>query len=245
MQNPMRDKAADLLQKALVRARRCGAAAGKIRFVQKQASSCSFEAGRLKQAGDQQSVQITVELVAGGRQGKTTLNDPADLDEMVDRALNLAKAGSAVHFDAYPPAAPIAVVRLHSPRTASLTRQAMIDACGQIAGALKAYNPDLYIEASANRSEVEGVLVTSGGVCHLQTGTRWSLGSYVQRTEGTDMVFCGFGRGWNDLNEFFDPDLISGRILQDLRHSETIVPPMTGRTTVLLSPEMLDRKSVV
>lgn len=239
MQNSMTDKAADLLQKALARASRQGASAGKIRFTQKQVSGCQFEAGRLKRVEDQQSAQITVELVADRRLGCTRLNDLADLDEMVDRAMDLAKAGSAVHFDGYPGPGPVASVRLHSERTAALTRQTMIDGCQQITGALKAYDPDLYVEASANRNESESVLVTSGGVCHRQSDTHWSLGAYVQRTEGTDMVFSDFGRGWNDLNEFYDPDFISGQILQDLRHAETIVPSMTGRTMVLLSPRML------
>jgi PmbA protein len=121
-----------------------------------------------------------------------------------------------------------------------MSRQALIHGCQRITDTLEAYNPDLHIRAGAARSESEDVLVTTGGLCHTYDRTHWSLTARAQRTEGTDMVFVSFGRDWNDL-DLYDPDVISGQILDDLRCAETIVPATPGPTTILLSPQMLAR----
>jgi PmbA protein len=53
------------------------------------------------------------------------------------------------------------------------------------------------------------------------------------------MLFAGFGRGHGDLNEFYEPEYIVGRVLEDLRRGETIVDAPTGPVQVYLPPEVL------
>jgi PmbA protein len=89
--------------------------------------------------------------------------------------------------------------------------------------------------------ESEKLMVTSGGVCHADTRTHWNLGAHVQRTAGTDMLFAGYGRGWSDLNAFYDPSGIAEKIITDLRRAETIVESPKGRVIAYLPPETLAR----
>ncbi|KPK83476.1 MAG: hypothetical protein AMJ81_08225, partial [Phycisphaerae bacterium SM23_33] len=235
----MMDQATERLQQALGAIQKRGASSARLSFGQGESIGCEFENGRLKTADSRQSVSVNVEVVVGGKAGQTSCNNLADLDEMTDRAFALARAGSAVHFQAYPPPAPLAEVKTFSERTAGLSRETMIESCQKIVDALKAHDPELFIEAGAGRGESENVLVTSGGVCHQSADTGCGLHAWVQRTQGTDMLFSGFGRSWKDLNEFYDPDVIVEHILEELRHGERIAPAPTGRTVALLSPDML------
>jgi len=227
------------LQAGLATATRRGAAAAKIRLGRRERIGCVFESGRLKSADTRQGASYTVTVLAGGRRGVASGTDVGDLDEMIDRAVALAAVGSAAHFEAYPPPGEVEPVEKYSPRTVELPREKLIESCQQIVDALKQYDSDLFIEASGRRSESESLLVTTGGVCYTSRSTNWRIGAYAQRTEGTDMLFAGFGRSWNDLNELYDPDYIAARTIEDLRHGEKTTDPPRGDCVALLSPEIL------
>lgn len=239
MRTPMVDRMTDVLGEGLVTATRRGASAAKIGFAQRERIGCTFESGRLKSAETKQGVSYTVTVLVEGRKGVAVGTDVADLDEIIDRAVTLAKVGSAAHFEAYPAAGEMQPVEKWSARVLELPREKLIESCQQIVDALKEYDPDLFIEASGTRGESEGLLVTTGGVCHRSASTNWRLGAYAQRTEGTDMLFAGFGRSWNDLTDLYDGDYIAGRILEDLRHGERIVEAPEGESVAVLSPEVL------
>ena len=239
MRTPMLERMTDVLTEGLVTATRRGASAAKISFSQRERIGCAFESGRLKSAETAQGASYTVTVLAEGRKGVATGTDAGDLDEIIDRAVALAKVGSAAHFEAYPAGGEVRAVEKWSPRVLELPREKLIESCQQIVDALKRYDPELFIEASGRRSESEGLLVTTGGVCHRTTSTNWRLGAYAQRTEGTDMLFAGFGRSWNDLSDLYDADHIAEEILQDLRHGERIVEAPKGRCAAVLSPQVL------
>ena len=219
-------------------ARKSGAAA-KIAFRQVEHTGVSFESGRLKSADSGQTASYRVEVVTGGRRASTVGNDPRAVGEMVERALTLARAGAAAHFDAYPAPAPYEDVALYSESTVSFSRDEMIRACGEMVDALKAYDAGLFIAADAETSESEALLVTSGGVCHESRTTLWHLSNFAQRTDGTDILFAGYGRAWRDMDGLFDPAFIVDETLTDLRHAERIEEPPTGKVTALLAPEIL------
>jgi len=239
MRTPMLERMTDVLTEGLVTATRRGASAAKISFAQRERIGCTFESGRLKSAETRQGASYTVTVLAAGRKGVAAGTDAGDLDEIIDRAVALAKVGSAAHFEAYPAPGEVRSVEKWSPRVLELPREKLIESCQQIVDALKRYDPELFIEASGRRSESEGLLVTTGGVCHRTTSTNWRLGAYAQRTEGTDMLFAGFGRSWNDLSDLYDADHIAEEILQDLRHGERIVEAPKGRCAAVLSPQVL------
>ena len=239
MGDSQNERMKDILHRGVERAGKKGASAAKLGFIQGESIGCGFEAGRLKTAAAKRSFSYSVNVLMGGRRGTTVGNDPNDLDEMIDRAIALASSGAKAYFDAYPAPASTHPVKTWSERTVNLSRQQIIAGARQIVDALKSYNHAMDIQAGAGRHEIESLLVTSGGLCHATRHSGWSLWGYAQRTEGTDMLFTQHGRSWKDLNEFFDPALISEMILEELRQGERTAPAPEGSVTALLSPEML------
>jgi PmbA protein len=159
---------------------------------------------------------------------------------MIERAVILAKnGGSPAHFDAYPAPSQAVAVKTHSDRTLTLSRQKMIAACQQIVDELRTYNPDLFIECSAGRTESESLLLTTGGVSHPSQRTLWKLGASVQQTKDTDMLFAGYGRAWCDLTASYDPGVIAEKIIMDLSRAETTVSSPAGRMVAYIPPEAL------
>ena len=229
----------DLFRKGLKAAKEKGADGARFTYWQNESISCDFENARIKSTETRQSLNYAIEVIAGGRRGNTQGNDPADLPDLVDRAVSLARVGGVAHFKGYPAPGSYASVRTHSPKVLELSRDRLIRACEEIVAPLKAKDPELFIGAGASRSETESLLVTSGGVERSSRGTGWSLGGQVQRTRGTDMLFAGASRWWKDLNDFFDPAWITGKILADLARSEATVDAPLGTPEVLLSPDLV------
>jgi len=240
MRNSLIERMQEHLQTGLQTAKRLGASAAKLGFYHEKKTDCQFEAGRLKATGGHERIAYSVEVLVGKRKGSTSGNRLEDFNTMIERALTLARVGGSIaHFDSYPAPSEPAVVKTHSKKTLSLTRDKMIEGCQQMTDALKAYNPDLFIECSASRTESEALLVTTGGICYPARRTHWGLGASVQRTAGTDMLFAGYGRGWCDLNDFYDPGVIAERIITDLRHAETVVESPSAKVKTHFPPETL------
>ncbi|MES0349320.1 MAG: TldD/PmbA family protein [Desulfobacteria bacterium] len=231
----------DHFQQGLDTAKRMGATAAKLAFYHAERTDCRFEAGRLKDTGGREALSYSIEVLVGSRKGTTSGNRLEDLDTMIEQAVTLGKIGSVAHFDAYPVPSKVTKVKTYSEKTLTLSREKMIEGCQQMTDLLKAYNPDLFIECSASRVESEQLLVTSGGVCHDVTRTRWNLGASVQRIADTDMLFAGYGRTWSDLNAFYDPNGIAKKIITDLRRAEPIVESPRGKVVAYLPPETLAR----
>jgi len=240
MRNSMTETMEDCLLKALGQAKGLGAAGARLSMARNESTSSSFEAGRLKTVKGRETLGYGIEVLIDGRIGKTQGNQVDDLPKMVQHAATLAKVGSVAHFDAFPPPQEWTSVKTHSERTVTLTREQMIEACQTVNDALMAYSPDLWVSCSANRAEFESAFVTSGGVCRTSAGTHWGLGGFVHRTQGTDMLSTGYGRGWRDLNEFFDPSAVSEHILQELKWGEKNVAPPVGRCKAYLPPKTLE-----
>ncbi len=240
MRHPMIDEVRDPIRVALDRAERRGAHA-RLRFDQTESAACSFENGRLKSAGTQQGITVAVTVLADGRLATTVGNVLAELDEMVDRALALARLGSVAHFDAWPAPGETAEVRTYFEATSDLSRAALIEGCQAVVDPLRAYDADLYIAAGAGRSESEGLLLTSGGVEAEKRETLWHLGAYGQRTEDTDMLFAGESRSWRDAGVHWDPAALAEETLEDLRRAETRAEPPEGRCQAVLAPSILGR----
>ena len=238
MRRPLLEKVKPRLLRTVEKACADGARCAKILFRQSESSGCEFENSRLKNSSLKQGVSYRTQVVRDGKIGVAGGNDLDKVDEMMDRAMTLARAGSTAHFDVYPGPGDTPEVALFSEKTLGLTREDMVDACQKIVDRVRSYGDDMFICASADRHESERLLVTSGGVCRSEKSTSWSLGGMVQKTEGSDMLFSGYSRSWRDLNSFFDPDYVSENILEDLKHGENIASVPAGNMKALLTPEI-------
>ena len=241
MKQSMIGRVKEKLQRCLDLALQKGASSAKAGFVHSDALSCGYESGRLKNMGAEEKINCKIEVLVNGKCGRVSGNDMDRLEELVGSAIQLGKNGSDAHFEAYPSPSTEPRIQSWSDEVYNLTPEKMIDDCGDIVSRLKDYNEEMDINAGASRLENEMLLLTTGGVCHEEKATGWSLGAAVQRTEGTDMLFTGFGRSWGDLNEFYDPSYIVGRVLEDLKQGERIAESPEGNVPAYLPPEVLQQ----
>ncbi|MGA1824087.1 MAG: TldD/PmbA family protein [bacterium] len=241
MRNSKIELMKERLQQGLTIAKGQGAQGAKISFHQAENIGCQFEAGRLKSTDSRETALYSIEVLVDGKRSSVSGNIIEDLGDMIKRAISLAKVGSAAHFTAYPTPADIPQVCTYAPQTLELSRESLIEYSQTIADTIKSYDPDLFIFVGAGRSEYEKILATTGGVFASSKATSWTLEGYVQRTQGSDMLFCTDSRSWRDANQFLDPDAIAERIIKDLRMAEKLTEAPTGNYPVYLSPEMLYR----
>jgi len=227
------------LRKALQTAMSGGAQGSKVTFAHHTGLNSGFEAGRLKTASASEGVNMTVEVLVDGRVGTTSGNRLDQAQTLVADALALAAVGREAHFDAWPAPGNVTPVKTHSSTVTALCRDDLLKPAGQLVERLKQYDPELRVDAGGGHRESESLLLTSGGVCQSTRATAWFLGSHVQRTKGTDIMFAGDGRSWREVNDMLDVEPILDRILQDLRWAEKEVPAPTGKVPVFLPPEAL------
>jgi len=221
-------------------ARRAGADGARIVFQHHEASNCDFEAGRLKTASASEALGVSIDVLVNGRTGATAGNRLDDLGRLITDAVALARAaGRRAYFTAWPAPQALASVPLHSARTAALTRDELLAPCQEFVAALRAVDTELRIDAGAGRHESEWLLATTGGVCYAKSRSGWHLGGHVQRTRGTDILSAGDGRGWGEVNAWFDIRPVIERVIEDLRHAERTVEPPMGKVLVFLPPETL------
>ncbi len=229
----------DLLRNGVTRARQSGADGAKVAWTRAERIGCEFENGRLKETGGSETLGIEADVLRDGRRGGATGNRPERLDVMIDQALTLAQVGGIAHFNAWPGLVATDPVPAHSARTLALTRETLIERCGEMADILKAYDPALFVCCSAFRKETYRYLATSGGVDHAFARTFWHLGAHVQRTRDDDILFAGHGRIGCELDAHFDALAIAEHILTDLRHAERAALPPKGRTTAFFPADRL------
>ena len=228
-----------LLLQGLDAAKSRGAGSAKIRLSKEKKTTCRVEAGRLKETGQSERLSYSIEVLTDGRRASTCGNRLDALDTMAERAVDLARIGSVAHFDAYPSPSPATSVRTHSEGTSALSRERMIDACIQMADAIRAYDCDLWTRCEAERVESEAFLVTTGGVCHSTKRTQWRLGGYVRRAEGLDVVTVYSDRRWCDLNALYDAMAVAEDIIVELRRSTRMADAPSGPTRAYLTPRVL------
>jgi len=236
---PFLEKAHDHLLTGLEAAKRRGVAGAKLSFGRHESLDCEYESGRLKTAGAHENAGFSLEVLVDGRLGTASGNRFEDLDRLLEDAIALAAVGRQAHFDAWPAPGSATAVATHSEQAAALSRDDLLAPCAEIVDALKAFDSELRVDAWTSRSESESLLVTSGGVLHSAQKTNWSLGGHAQRTQGTDILMTGHGRGWGEVNEHFSAKPIIDCVLQDLRRAERLVEPPSGLVPAFLPPESL------
>ena len=92
-------KSQDRLEAALAKARQLGASGARVSCVQGEAIHASFEAGRLKDTGSEESFGVTVDVLVAGRRAQASARRIQDLDGAVERAIQLAPIGRLLEVE--------------------------------------------------------------------------------------------------------------------------------------------------
>ena len=229
----------DVFARGIERATKAGASGAKMSFSQSRSISCHFSGKRLMGTNSNSGLGYSMDVIIDGRMGSASANDLDDFDNILARAMEMAHIGSAVHFAAYPAPGEYVEVQTCCPRTEAITRQELIDAGRAISKGLRAHSRKIHVESGGSRSVSQSLLMTSGGVCHETRSTHWGLHGGGQRTKGTDMLHFGAGRGWQELNDLWDPQYIIDRAIRDLTLAKRIVPAPSGHMPLLLDPGIL------
>jgi PmbA protein len=223
----------------LKRAREAGASGAKFGFSRSESISASMVNNRLKSAGTTRGSSYGINVIVDRKMGSVRGNDLGDFEHLLDRAIEMARFGSAVHFDAYPAPGEYATPKTYCPKAAALTRDEIIAAIRTIHEGLRAHDENLLIESGGSRSIGESVMMTSGGVVHENKTTGWGFHGGGQQTHGTDILHFGAGRGWKQLNDMWDTQYVIDRCIRDLTMSEEIVKAPSGTMKAFLDPGIL------
>ncbi len=229
----------DIFSRVIERVKGAGAQACLISYGTSQSTDIQFEAGRIKEAGASDKSSYMIEVLLNGRKAVASGNRMDKVQDVADQALALVKHGSAAHFTAYPQPTEVKELMSWSEATAEWSRQSMIEDCEVMRDEILAYDPSLYLVCTASMTEGHSLLMTDSGILLMDRENSWRLGSYAQRTQGTDMVLAYQGRGWGDLKCYHDPAAVSKDLIRSFQRAERITAIPEGRMLALLPPEIV------
>lgn len=232
------NKDLDRAQSCIDLAVKKGASAASIIMQYKNSYSCAFSAGRLKQTANSETLAYNLDLVADGRRSSVSGNVIEELDEMLERALQLAKIGAPAYFSEYPVPGKYKKVKTYSESIKSLTRERLIDDCSELVEHLKTVEAGMDIEAAGSRSEQEALFVNSAGLSQIFQGSNWSLNGGFTRLDGEDMLFGWRSRYWREVNELYDISYLKNKLSEDFENGSRIANLQQGAYPVLLAPSV-------
>ena len=142
--------------------------------VERRETPVSFEANRLKMLETKESSGMALRIVRDGRIGFSATNDAADIDGLVERAVELADFGAAAKFD-LPGPETYAGVPVYDPKIEDVSIEEMVRTGQTMIDALRERHDDLVCEAGVTRAvgAVEIANSTAGAPPTSGPPTRW------------------------------------------------------------------------
>ena len=232
-------KQIDKVQQCLELARHQGASGAAIELNHGNSYSCSYEAGRLKHTALSESLRYDIQVLVNGRRGTASGNVMDAMENMLERALTLAKIGAVSHFDQYPAPGTYAKVKFCSNSLKLLTRDKLIADCGELVETMKEWDPDMEIEAGGGHSESEGFIANTGGFFQPIGETSWALGAGFTKITGEDMLFAGESRTWGEVNHLYDIAFLKNKLQEDFTYGSRLAEFKGAKLPVLLAPPVV------
>lgn len=222
-----------LLERTLAYARGKTAAA-EVFVSEAESTPVSFEAEKLKEISTRQTWGLGIRVFVDGRMGVSSTNDPDKLEELVDRAIELAHYGPESELTLPDPSPGTPFVETYDPAIEEVTTEAMVNAGRRLLDEAKPLEPEALYGANLTHSTSSFTFLNSNGVSfgHHKSG----FGLFVSGTliRGTDMFFIGEGdRGCS-------PDWEMQRHIdgmrQQIKWGKEIAPTPAGHMPVLFMP---------
>ncbi len=231
-QQPTDDDMA-LLERTLAYARGKTTAA-EVFVSEGESTPVSFEAEKLKEISTRQTWGLGIRVFVNGRMGVSSTNDPNKAEELVDRAIELARYGPESELNLPEPSPNTPAIETYDPAIEEVTTEAMVDAGRRLLNDAKPLEPEALYGASLTHSTSRFAFLNSNGVSfgHRKSG----FGLFVSGTliRGTDMFFIGEGdRGCSpdwDMQRHIDG------MRQQIKWGKEIAPTPAGHMPVLFMP---------
>ncbi len=198
-----------------------------------ETSKVNFENDRLKSAESSQRTEIQVRVIKDGKVGLSSTTDPADVDGVVNRALEAADFGSPAHYE-LPAAQPLPAVKTFDPTILTLTKPDMIRLGQGMMDMIKSYNPEILAGAAVNRIQSKIEYANSAGAQYAAEHTDFGVAAGGQLVRGTDILFAG--DSMRHKQRAVDPEEIAERAINYFRMAEVIAPIQTGEYPVIFTP---------
>jgi PmbA protein len=201
---------------------------------QTESASVSFENDQLKSTRSAQRTQIEVKVIVDGKIGISTTTDVADLEGVVDRALESAQFGSTAHY-ALPGPRHSTEVQVYDGEIVPLSKLELIDLGREMMDRLKAYNSDILANAGVNKHVHQSEFANSAGVAFGDESTDLTLRTTGQLIRGTDILEAGYGLSWKRRQAV--PEEIARQAIEWFRLAERNASIRSGDLPVVLTPE--------
>jgi PmbA protein len=180
------------MEAILERARKVAEEA-EVFFVSSEETPVHFEANRLKQIQSKQSTSVALRLVRQGRVGFAASNDPDDIENLVNMAVETSEFGMPARFQ-FPGLSSYPEVAVFDPEAERITLERMIGLGEELIAAITGHTPGIVCEAYVTRGLDSLRIVNSrGGEAHYRAST-FALGVEGTVIQGTDMLFVGDGQ---------------------------------------------------
>jgi PmbA protein len=199
-----------------------------------ETSAVNFENDKLKSAKSSQRTSINLKVIKKGKVGLSSTTDPNDVDGVVSRALEAAEFGSEAHFE-MPEAGELNPVKIYDPALLPIQKPEMVIMGQQMMDMIKAYNPEILVEATINRIITNVEFANSKGASYNEEHTNFNVGAGGQWTRGTDILFAGHGVGQKKRE--LDTEDIASRAIEYFLMAEKIAAIESGELPVIFTPE--------
>lgn len=131
-------------------------------MVTKETSAVDYENDRLKSAESSQRTQIDLKVIVDGKVATSSTTDPADIDGVVERALEAAAFGSPAHFEV-PDPQELDPVKIFDPALLQLEKKEMIHMGQHMMDMIKSYNPEIMASAGVKKTVFKVAYANSKG----------------------------------------------------------------------------------
>jgi PmbA protein len=217
-----------IIQKAMEKAD-----GAQVFIVTQETNAVDFENDKLKSAISSQRTGIYVKVIKDGKVGTSSTTDPADVKDVVSRALEAAEFGSKAHFE-LPGPGELNSVRIFDPELLPLQKPEMISMGQQMMDMIKAYNPEILAAAGVNRTITRIEFANSKGAVYSEEHTSFDVGAGGQWTRGTDILFAGHTVGQKKRE--LDTEDVATRAIEYFRMAEKVVPIESKPMPVIFTP---------
>ncbi|HUT96803.1 MAG TPA: DNA gyrase modulator, partial [Dehalococcoidales bacterium] len=149
------------MEKILAQARKVAEEA-EVFLVSAEETPVQFEANRLKNVQGKQSTSVALRIIKNGRLGYATGTDVADVQSLVENAVETAKFGTRARFE-LPPATPYPKVDIFDPAVESASVEKMARLGEELIALITGHTPEIVCEAEVEKETFTLRIINSRG----------------------------------------------------------------------------------
>jgi PmbA protein len=202
-------------------------------WVSSQEIRAAFEANKLKQVRSRESSSAALRIVREGRIGFAAASGAADMENLVDMAVETSQFGFPANFE-FPCTTIYPGVDVYDFETEEMAIDSMVRLGNEIIAAIRANTPDILCDAEV----VKGV-----GSVHIANSrggeTSYDKSLFHLNVDGvvirdSDMLFVGDGE--SSCNPMRNVDILAGRVIRQLELAKGRASVSPGSLPVIFTP---------